>query len=1091
MKMLQSEQQRWVLAAFVTLLFFVLVTFGARAQEAGGSLVGTVTDPSGAAIVNANVSARNVATSATRTGVANSSGLYSIPDLIPGKYDITVTAEGFSTSVVSDVGLLAGERREVNVSMTLGAVSQQVTVVSDEVADVELATSEVRGVIDSHTVVELPLNGRDWTSLTLLQSGVAQVRTQKSIAVSNDRANRGLGIDVTIGGNRPQGNNYQLDGVSINDYSSGAPGSITGAVLGVDAVQEFTVITSNAPADYGKTSGGVINAASRSGTNTFHGDAYEFLRNSTLDARNFFDGKTVPPFKRNQFGASAGGPIIKNRTFFFADYEGFRQVLSQPNTITVPSAAAKSGNLVSGSVTVDPKVQPFLALFPSPNGTVSGDTGIFTFIGKQAIQEDFGTARIDHRISNSDNIFGTYLYDTGNVQTPDSYDIKNIGNASGRQTLALEEAHVFKPTLLNTVGAGYNRNVVDAFKTLSAINSAASSSALGFNPGEPVGVITVGSGITQFPGGLGAISEYRFHYNSYQAHDNIVWTLNQHSLKLGIYTERIQANQFTQGASPNGFYTFGGLKQFLLNQPTTFQTLLSTSKTPRDLRQTLFGAYIQDDYKFKPNLTINLGLRYEMATVPTETAGQLSTLINFTDTTPHLGSPYFSNPTLRNFAPRVGFAWDPFGKGKTSVRAAFGIYDVLPLPYQFELLTLLSAPYTEGASTPVNAGDFPTNGFVKANNPTNLRNAYVQQNPGRSYVEQWTLNVQHELFSSFTVTLGYVGSHGVRLPFHADEINDVQPALTSLGYLWPGPSATGARLFSNIAGQVSTTMWAATSSYNGLNLEAIKRLSHGFQIQGSYTFSKSIDTGSSGIAGDTFGNSVSSLPTFDSRLRRGLSDFDVRNVLAVNAIWMVPGEKSWGSVGDFLASGWQLGGIYTVASGLPFTPVIGGDPLGLKGADLYAFPNRVPGCNPVNANFKTQNLLYLNSGCFSLPTAPASFASVCKGFSGATTPPPSGQVYCSNLLGNSGRNTVIGPGLQNLDFSLFKNNPVRQISENFNVQFRWEVFNVANHPDFNPPLPGARQVFTATGALNTTAGMLATPTSQTSRQMQFALKFIW
>jgi hypothetical protein len=1091
MRKQQLQQMRWLAVVSAGFLLLIFVSLRARAQEAGGSLVGVVSDPSGADIANANVSARNVATSTTRTGVTNSSGLYSIPDLIPGKYEVTVTAPGFSTSVVSDVGLLAGERREVNVSMTIGAVTQQVTVVSSEVADVQLATSEVRGVIDEHTVVELPLNGRDWTSLTLLEPGVAQIRTQKTIAVSNDRANRGLGVDVSIGGNRPQGNNYELDGVSINDYSSGAPGSITGAVLGVDAVQEFTVVTSDAPADYGKTSGGVINAASRSGTNSFHGSVYEFLRNAAIQTRNYFDGPTVPPFKRNQFGASGGGPIIKNRTFFFADYEGFRQSLSQPNTITVPSLAAKSGNLVAGPVTIDPKVAPFLSLFPNPNGTVTGDTGVFTFIGKQITSENFVTARVDHRISNSDNLFVTYLYDTGNVTTPDSYDIKNIGNSSGRQTLAVEESHVFKPTLLNTVGVGFNRNVVDAFKTLSAINPAASNVALGFNPGEPVGVITVGSGITQFPGGIGAISEYRFHYNSYQAHDNIVWTLDKHSLKLGFYTERIQSNQFTQGASPNGFYTFGGLKQFLLNQPTTFQTLLSASKTPRDLRQSIYSGYIQDDYKFKPNLTINLGLRYEMATVPTETAGQLSTLIHYTDTTPHLGSPYFSNPTLRNFAPRVGFAWDPFKKGTTSVRGAFGIYDVLPLPYEFELLTLLSAPYTEGASTPVVAGDFPTNGYAKANNPTNLREAYVQQNPGRSYVEQWTLNIQHEVFSNFTMTVGYVGSHGVHLPFHADEINDVQPTLTSIGYMWPGPGVTGVRLFPNIGGQVSTTMWVATSSYNGLNLSAVKRLSHGFQIQGSYTFSKSIDTGSSGIAGDTFGNSVSSLPTFDSRLRRGLSDFDVRHVLAVNAIWMVPGAKEWGSVGDYLSSGWQIGGIYTVASGLPFTPVLGGDPLGLKGADLYAFPNRVPGCNPVNSNFKQNNLNYINLTCFTLPTAPASFASMCNGFSGATTPPPSGQVYCSNLLGNSGRNTVIGPGLQDLDFSLFKNNPIRRISENFNAQFRWEVFNIANHADFNPPLPAARQVLSATGVPNANPGMLATPTTQPSRQMQFALKLIW
>jgi hypothetical protein len=236
---------------------------------------------------------------------------------------------------------------------------------------------------------------------------------------------------------------------------------------------------------------------------------------------------------------------------------------------------------------------------------------------------------------------------------------------------------------------------------------------------------------------------------------------------------------------------------------------------------------------------------------------------------------------------------------------------------------------------------------------------------------------------------------------------------------------------------------------------------------------------------------VSSLPTFDARLRRGLSDFDVRNVLAINAIWMIPNApNSWNAAPRWVASGWQAGGIYSVTSGLPFTPVIGGDPLGLKGADLYAFPDRVAGCNPVNSNFKSNGLHYLNLNCFTLPTAPSSFAASCKPFAGATTAAPSGEVYCANLIGNSGRNTVIGPGLQNFDFSLFKNNPIHRISETFNVQFRWEIFNLANHANFGTPAPGARQVFAASGALNN-AGLLASPTVTTSRQMQFALKFIW
>ena len=1087
--------KRWIAAFFLLLFISVNSLDPIHAQEAGGTILGAVTDPSGAAVGDAKVTIKNVGTGVERSMATNEQGFFVAPNLVPGTYQVRVEAAGFSSAVESDVVLTVGENRQTNIPLKIGQASEEVAVLGSQISDLQLVSSAVGNVVDSHTVVELPLNGRDWTSLTLLEPGVAQVRTQKSLGVSNDRPNRGLGTDETISGNRPQGNEYRLDGVNINDYSSGAPGSITGAVLGVDAVQEFSVVTSNAPAEYGRTSGGAVNAASRSGTNSFHGSAYEFLRNSALDARNFFDRATIPPFKRNQFGGSAGGPIIKEHTFFFADYEGLRQGLSSTNSITVPSANARAGQLANGTtVTVDPLVAPFLAcsptscLFPLPDpGLVNGDTGIHNFVSKQITSEDFVTTRVDHRISNSDSFFGTYLFDRGSITNPDAYDIKNVGNKSRRHSLALEESRVFSPTILNTARFGFNRNVVIAFTTLGAINPAAANPAFGFNPGEPAGIITVGSGVTQFSGGLGAIAEYRFHYNSFQFYDDLNWTKGKHSIKLGVSVERIQSNQFTRGASPEGFYIFGGLAQFLTNQPTNYSSLLSSSQTPRDLRQTLFGGYVQDDYKLRPNLTLNLGLRYEMATVPTETANQLSTLVHFTDTAPHLGSPYFSNPTLRNFAPRVGFAWDPTGKGKTSVRGAFGIYDVLPLPYQFELLTLLSAPYTEAGSYtfPTGVHGFPTGGFPNLTAST-LRYGYLDQDPRRSYVQQWTLNLQHEFFPNFTTTVAYVGSHGVHLPEHNDDINDYQPiAKTPEGYLWPVKVGTGARLFPGLGGQVSANTWNAVSTYHGLEVQAIKRLSHGFQIQGSYTFAKSIDTSSSGIAGDTFGNSVSSLPFFDQRTRRGLSDFDVRHVGVVNAIWNVPSPTSWSGASKFVTSGWQLGEILTVTSGLPFTPTIGGDPLGLKAADLYAFPDRVAGCNPVNSNFKSNKLGYLNLNCFGLPLATPDIVSQCRPFGSLTG-------TCANLLGNSGRNSVIGPGLRDFDFSLFKNSPIHRISETFNVQFRWEIFNIFNHANFNPPPPAARQLFNLAGAPNTTtAGVLAGPTATTSRQMQFALKFIW
>jgi hypothetical protein len=1105
----QSDWTQWM-AWFITMLVVIILlsTLQAAAQEAGGTILGVVTDPTGSAVANGTVTIKNMGTGVDRIIQTNGEGLYVAPNLIPGKYDVTITATGFTSAAFQNIVLTIGERREIDAHLTVGQVTSNVTVSTGEVVDVELTSSAISGLVESHTVVDLPLNGRDWTSLTLLQPGVAQVTTQKALGVGNDRANRGLGVDVTIGGNRPQGNNYRLDGVSVNDYSSGGPGSITGGVMGVDAVEEFSVVTSNAPADYGKTSGGVINAATRTGTNSFHGTAYEFLRNSALDARNFFDTLKnssgtliVPPFKRNQFGGSAGGPIIKDHTFFFADYEGLRQRLGTTGTIIVPTATARTGALVAGTVPVDPRVAPFLAcsanscLFPLPNDGINTprDTGTYSFVGSQPTTEDFLTARIDHRLSASDSLFGTFVFDKAQISSPDGYNIKNNGNQSRRYTVALEESHIFSPALVNTARFGFNRDVVIANSTLSAINPAASDLSFSFDPGRPVGIITVGSGVTQFTGGIGAISEYDFHYNSFQFYDDIFWTKNKHSLKFGFSVERIQSNQFTRGSSPNGFFVFGSLPNFLQDIPNTFATRLGAAFTPRDLRQTIFGGYVQDDYKFRPNLTVNLGLRYEMSTVPTETTNQLATLVNLTDSAPRIGSPYFSNPTLRNFAPRVGFSWDPFNTGKTTVRGAFGIYDVLPLPYQFELLTLLSAPFTEGGSITDVPGDFPTNAYAKASQPQNLRYGYVEQNPHRSYVEQWSLSVQRELFPSLTLTAGYVGSHGIHLPAHTDEINDVQPLpqLPSGGYLWP-TAAGSPRLFTNplIQGQVSANTWSAVSIYHGLNVQAIKRLSHGVQIQGSYTYAKSIDTSSSGIAGDTFGNSVSSLPYFDPKLRRGLSDFDVRNVLVINALWQIPGPASWNRVPEWAVSGWQVGGIFTLSSGLPFTPTIGGDPLGLSSGDNFAFPNRTPGCNPVDSNFKQDKLLYINPTCFTLPSAPVSFGAQCKTFASGTIPPPSGSEYCANLLGNSGRNPVIGPGIKNLDFSLFKNNPIRRISETFNAQFRWEIFNITNHANFSPPAPAARQVFTVAGAPNTTAGLISSTTTS-SRQMQFALKLIW
>jgi hypothetical protein len=328
---------------------------------------------------------------------------------------------------------------------------------------------------------------------------------------------------------------------------------------------------------------------------------------------------------------------------------------------------------------------------------------------------------------------------------------------------------------------------------------------------------------------------------------------------------------------------------------------------------------------------------------------------------------------------------------------------------------------------------------------------------------QWNGNVQRELARNLTMTVGYLGSRGVHQPFHADDVNYVLPTLTPSGYLWPIPHGSGTKM-NPAVGQISALFWNGVSSYNALNVEVVKRMSHGLQIQGSYTWSKSIDLGSASISGDTFGNSISALPFFDPRLRRAVSDFDVPQVVTINYIWKIPGPDLSNSFGHWLLNGWQYGGIFTASSGLPFTPIIGGDPLGLNSAVTFDFPNRTKGAGCGTAT-NTQNIHYLNTSCFSVPNP-------------------------IELLGNSGRNSVYGPGLIEFDMSWFKNNYIPRVSDAFNIQFRFEAFNIFNRANFADPTSANQQVFNASGNLNANAGLL-TYTASSSRQLQFGLKIIF
>jgi Carboxypeptidase regulatory-like domain/TonB dependent receptor/TonB-dependent Receptor Plug Domain len=1071
----------------VLLILTIAMTISApsEAQVVGGTLSGTVTDTSGAVIPNAQVTIKNIATQVSGAFATDVAGFYAAPNLLPGSYEVTIAAPGFATEVRTGIRLTVGAQQVLNLIMQVGRVTEQVQVAGEAPA-VQLATSSISAVVNSTTVRELPLNGRSWTDLATLQPGVDAIRTQHAAGSgTGDRGIDGFGAQVTISGARPQQNNYRLDGISINDYANGAPGSVLGGDLGVDAIQEFSVLTSNYSAEYGKTSGGVVNAITKSGTNQFHGSVYEFLRNSALDARNFFDVGSIPPFKRNQFGAAVGGPIRKDRTFWFGDYEGIRQSKGISVTDTVPSPAARAGNLSTGTVTVDPSVQKYLPLYPLPNGPIlpPGDIGIFSFAGQQVVNEKFFTTRVDHKLSQKDNLFGTYMYDDTSFTVPDSFNDLLNGHHTNRQVAVLEEDRIFSPSLVNSARFGYNRTGVADNVGIKALNPLAVDPSLAAAPGRDASALLV-SGLSTFSGGRASNPGDYFYWNSFQIDDDAFFTHGAHSLKFGAALERMELN-YSSGAA-GGEFDFGSLSNFLTNHPDKFSSSFQTS-TPRGLRQTIFGLYVQDDWRWRRNLTLNLGLRYEMSTVPTEVQNKLSVLLNLTDPTPHLGNPFFLNPTLRNFEPRVGFAWDPFNNSKTAVRGGVGIFDVLPLPYELYNGSNQATPFAlKGSATHLPPGSFFAGAFPLLG-VDSLRAFFVEHKPPRNYVMQWNLNLQHQLAPNLTAMIGYVGSRAVHQPFRANTMNIVIPKLTSQGYLWPSPVASGTTINPNF-GEIRGIMYDSYSSYHALEVGVEKRMSHGLQFQTSYTWGKSIDTSSSSVVGDTFANAISSLHWFDLRLSRGVSDFNVGRTLVLNGTWQVPEAKALAGHAGWLVNGWELGGIYTASDGVPFTATFGtnGDPLGLNGSDTWDFPNRLvgPGCqsliNPGNPNN------YIKTQCFAVPTA-SSLA-----FYSANCDPAFGTFpQCFNLRGNAGRNILTGPGTSNLDFSVIKNNYLKRISESFNVQFRAEFFNILNRANFSVPVtPDNTDIFDSTGTATGVAGLL-TSTSTTAREIQFALKLIW
>ena len=1024
-------------------LFVFLLVFAAflpsliHAQVITGTILGSIADQSGAALPGVSVTVKNQDTGLTRSVLTDASGGYRASGLSLGAYEVRAELEGFQVVVRKGITLTVGREAVVNFKLALARVSETV-VVQAEAPLVNTTESTVSHLVDEQKIRELPLNGRDFSQLILLQPGVILSRNSAS------SANVGRGLKISVAGARPNQNLFTLDGTDYNDALNNAPASAQGLMTGVETIKEFQVLTNSMSAEYGRASGGVFNVVTKSGTNEMHGSAFEFHRNDRYDSKNFFD-QTKPDFRRNQFGASAGGPLVRDRTFFFASFEGLREDKGITSVSTVLDDNARQG-ILPGKVPikVNPLVAPYLNLFPRSNGNVLG-AGAAEYISvfQRGSFQNFAMGRFDQNFSERDSGFLRYLYDSSHFDELVLFpEFPNLVQ-NEKQVLTIEERHVFSPTVLNEARAGINRS-----NPREDINPLDPHSDIAFVPGKPFGQIQI-TGLTEI--GTDRNNPRNFSQNLYQFTDNVFWGTGRNHFKSGINFEHFRYDGFSDSRS-RGRLRFASIEDFLNGRTRDFELAKPGSDFERHYRQNLVGTYIQDDFQAKPRLMLNLGLRWEFVTTPKERDGKVSNLRSINDPAVTVGDPLFKNPTYKNLAPRLGFAWDATGDGRTAVRGGTGVFYEQPLFYLYRSPIFRSVPFVDRGLTskpalPIDISKLGSGGVPDTEPmPYNLKSTYTVQ---------YNLNVQRELpFFSTVASLGYMGSRGHNL-FGQGDINTAVPEIRPDGtQFWP----VGARRRNPNFGTVRSVLQGFRSEYNGLTFGLEKRRTNGLQAQLSYTYGKSMDNRSGAGGRLEFRNGQSrTFDPYNIDLDWGRSDFDVRHNLSVNASYDLPFWK--GSV----FGGWQVNVIGTYASGAPFSPIIPGDPDRDGSTENPGRPDLVPGCNPKIVPGGRSTNLWFNPQCFAFPTP--------------------------GTRGNAKRNSLEGPSFSTVDLAFVKTTPV---SAGVQLQLRVEVFNLFNRANFDIPIndPDGSAIFDDKGNRLADAGKIYSLISD-GRQMQFAIRLVY
>ena len=1059
------------------LSLLTLCSLAAQAQVSA-NLSGRVTDPSGAAVPSASVTAKDTDSGISRTTLTNQAGQYELFELPVGHYELHAKKDGFAEKVRTGIFLVVGQDATADLTLQVGQIQQQVAV-TENVPVVNSSTQDISGLVGEQQIRNLPLNGRSYDLLLTLNPGIVNFTSQKTggIGVSNSTT----GNNFAVSGNRPQQNLFLLNGVEFTGAAENnmQPGGPSQQLLGVEAVQEFNVLRDSYGAEYGKRPGAQVIIVTRSGTNQLHGSAYEFLRNNALDAPNYFDQGSAPPFQRNQFGAALGGPLKKDRTFLFGNYEGFRQHLHQTSVAFVPDLTSRAAAV--------PSVQPLLNLWPTPPAGAPDFNGIAEVFSSplQTIREDFGTARFDQTFSPKDTFSGIYTIDDGDDFTattanPYSSDVLTLRE----QVLSLDETHVFSPTLLNVARFGYSR--AGYFFTGEPTPGTPATTVPGFVSGRPVGAVVVGGSAASNPqaqvglAGSNNGSNLPIARNLYTYEDRVTLSRGRNQWSFGGWFQNFQSNE-TINLSQFGQATFTSLQTFLTGTTSSF--LYSPAPTEMNWRSFFGAVHAQDVIRIKPSLTVSLGFRGEFSTGWNEAHGRAANY-TFTGRTissqPHIGDNGFTTNNAKFLPqPRVGIAWSA-RPDKTVVHAGFGIYNELldDLGYRMDQNAPFNPTYSI-ASLPVSS--LPVNPSGPTPAKALLVPGGVQPDVKMPTLISYSFRVEQEVTPNTSLTVGYVGSHGYHELIGVDA-NQPVPTICPAS---PCPGAYPASFPSPLAGSAvpagsfyipvgtpkanptlaNTWTWFSwgNSNYNSLQVDVNHRFSHDLALRGVYTWSKALDNGDS-LNQTTAGNAPGLVSNpYDLHADWGPATYDVRNIGVVNAVYLLPFGRGkafangFGGWANASVSGWSVNSILTVQSGFPYTPQLSYNP-----------SNNGDTRNPVrpfaNPDFHGSSTIGNPSQWFN----PSAFL-----------PPPAN----SGFYGNLGRDTLIGPGLATWDFSTFKDTAIR---ERLTLQFRAELFNLLNRANFNTP---NLIVFTPSG-LSGTAGAI-TSTATTSRQVQFALKLLW